>query len=262
MNWSTYLAFLLSLVNILHAAELQATQVYAESGGHVVITLPLDYDNSHDITWYKADSNNTQLYFSGKKLCYKNTYFPSYLRYTCLNNKFYLYDISESYAGLYNAKIADNVSVTNFYYNLSVIEPIHMPNCFVRSEYLTNDYCIIFVNCTQNRLRTTVIYNNSQADWVLNIKSTPGMISEIQVQVTYKTFTKKFSYNYPFHELCETIESQTNSEDYSGFIALAVIVCSCFIVAGCVYLYFQRQDLLSLCSCGYKKERIKISTLY
>ncbi|AEF59061.1 E3 CR1-beta [Simian adenovirus 20] len=265
MTWNGCLAFLLSLVSLLSATDFKAEQIYAERGSHTVITLPLEYETSYDITWYKADSgsNNTNLYFSGTRLCHKDTYFGSYLHYTCLKNKFYLYSISDNYAGLYNAKATNNVTVTNFYYNLTVIEPIRTPNCFVSSEYLTKDYCIIFVNCTQNRLRTTVIYNNSKSDWVLNIKSVPNMSSQVKLQVTYQTFTKEFSYYYPFNELCQTIESQTDFNHYFDFIALAVIiVCSCFIIAASVYLYLQRKTLLSLFSCGYKKEKIKLSTIY
>lgn len=263
MIWNVFLVF--SLLANTKADDIYATPIYIEAGSHDVITLPLENDNYDDISWFKSQYSTNESHFIGTKLCSNNHYFPSNLKYTCLRNHFYLYEVSNDYDGLFNAKITYNSTVLNFYYNLTVIAPIKFPSCFVLSEYLTNDYCLIRINCTQNPLKTTILYNHTQSDWMLNIKHSPNMPSNYQTKVTYRTFTKLFSHSYPFSELCTTAEYETleSLDDFESIAIAATAICLCLTIAGCVYLYIQRRILLSLCSCSHSpEEKIKISTLY
>lgn len=263
MTWKIGLAFFWLLST--KASEI-IFQRYAEEGTNAIFTIPTEITKAQQISWHKgllSVGNHTDSFFKGKTLCNQETYFQSELQYSCVKSVFHLYNISSSYAGAYNAKVTDNSSIQNFYFNLTVIKPISFPTCEFSSTFLTATYCLITIDCTKNSLHTTIIYNHTQSPWALNLKFSPHMPSQFIAQVTVFNVSKQFDIYYPFHELCATIEAQSEP-DYFTYIAFAVIiVCLCFVIGGCVYLYIQRKILLSLCSCGYKtEERIKISTLY
>nr|WNA17603.1 E3 CR1-bate1 [Simian adenovirus GZ3-12] len=258
MIWSIGLAFFWLL-----SAKATIFHRYVEEGTNTLFTIPETIKAADKVSWYKGSLSDGNHSFSGQTLCIQETYFKSELQYSCIKNFFHLYNISKPYEGIYNAKVSDNSSTRNFYFNLTVIKAISIPICEFSSQFLTETYCLITINCTKNPLHTTIIYNHTQSPWVLNLKFSPRMPSQFLTQVTVSNISKQFGFHYPFHELCEIIEAEYEP-DYFTYIALGVIVvCLCFVIGGCVYLYIQRKILLSLCSCGYKaEERIKISTLY
>lgn len=265
MTWNLGLAFYFWLLSA-QASKINIFNKYAEEGTNTIFTIPAKITKPYTISWYKgtlSDSNYTHSFFSGKTLCVQDTYFPSEILYSCIKNVFHLYNITSDYAGIYNAKISDNTSTQNFYFNLTVIKTIQVPICEFSSRFLSDTYCLITIDCTKNHLHTTIIYNHTQSPWTFNLKFSPHIPSEFIAQVTVFNLSKQFNIYYPFNELCETFEAQSEP-DYFTYVALAVIIiCLCFVIGGCVYLYIQRKILLSLCSCGYKtEERIKISTLY
>lgn len=234
------------------------SQVYVRAGSN--LTLQSFYspypEDMPRVTWYLQvfdslfERHTIPPFFTGVILCdisgdiqHVWNHWP--LQFNCINKSLHIINLKPSDEGLYNVKVLKDSIQHNTYFRVHVIS-FPKPECNITTTYLSDDYCLINIDCSQLPYPAKVYYNGNESKLHYYLSERGGkknLPNYFTVGYRYRDLRQNYTVEYPFNELCTDIIALETGADFTPIFIVTLVVSIIVIVIGITYLIYHCKTL-------------------